>query len=154
MEFKIRRATEKNIEFLVHFRIMMFKSMGFTDQGQLETCRINSQIYFEKSIPKNEFYGWVVEVGSKIIGCGGFVIDKHPPSPLNGSGQIGYIMNIVIDPDFRGKGIATKLIDEIIKFAKSLEINVVSLHNTEMSVKIYEKLGFKDSNEMKLQLEL
>ena len=145
-------ASDEDIRILVYYRIMMFISMGFTDSEQLYQCEINSKVYFKKTIPTQEFFGWIAEIDGNHVGCGGLVIDKHPPGPVNKTGKLGYIMNVVTEPEFRGKGVGTKIMQTIISFCKDQGINVVTLHYTEMGRNIYKKLGFTDSNEMKLVL--
>ena len=59
----------------------------------------------------------------------------------------GHITNIVTKKDKRGSGIGAKMLDEIIKLAKSKQLQCVTLevnvHN-EVAIKLYEKYGFKE----------
>lgn len=132
----------------------MFASLGHSDtelNGRLN--RIFEE-YFKNSIPKNQYKGWIVQLkNGKKVGCGGLVIDNHPPGPTNLSGKIAYIMNMYVDENYRGMGMGKKIFSEILIFIKKQGIKLVSLHTSEMGKKLYESFGFKSTNEMRLYLE-
>ncbi len=52
------------------------------------------------------------------------------------------ILNMYTLPEWRGQGLATALLQEIIHFAKSTSIRRLWLHATESGRPIYEKAGF------------
>lgn len=78
---------------------------------------------------------FVAENESQLIGYIGIkaVIDE------------GYITNVAVFPQYRGKGAATALINKVFEFAKEKSLSFVSLEvrvsNSE-AVSLYEKLGF------------
>lgn len=59
----------------------------------------------------------------------------------------GHITNIVTKKDKRGSGIGAKMLEEIIKLAKSKQLSSVTLevnvHNN-IAIKLYEKYNFKE----------
>lgn len=57
----------------------------------------------------------------------------------------GHIVSIAILPEFRRKGIATKLITEVLKFLNESKINECFLEvrvTNEPAIRLYKKLGF------------
>lgn len=54
-----------------------------------------------------------------------------------------HISVICINKDFRGKGIGSFIVDDLIVLAKSKGKNKITLHSLKDSKKFYEKLGFK-----------
>lgn len=63
-------------------------------------------------------------------------------------------MNLYTHPDYRKKGIATKLLDLIIDEVKSRGIRIVTLETTEMGRPLYEKYGFvKLNDEMEFEIK-
>lgn len=131
----------------------MFKSMGFNDQKILdENDQINEK-FFHQTIPIEKFLGWVAETDEgKIVATIGLVLDTHPPAPNNPSGKIGYIMNLAVDHEFRRQGIAKALMKTVLTYLKNTNINVAELHATEVARELYEVLGFKESNAMRIRL--
>ncbi|MFW9930070.1 MAG: GNAT family N-acetyltransferase [Candidatus Thorarchaeota archaeon] len=150
-KYSIRTASLKDTPDLVRLRRIMFISMGVQDKDSLDKGDSAVTEYFQRTIPTKEFLAWVVENGKgNIIACGGLVIDQHPPGPRNFTGKVGYIMNLVVDEDYRNNGIATRIMNTILAYIKEKEISFVSLHATEMGRSIYEKFGFNSTNEMRL----
>jgi GNAT superfamily N-acetyltransferase len=82
------------------------------------------------------------------------VFDQHPPGPTNISGRIGYIMNLVTDPCYRRRGIARLMMQTMIEWLAGQGIQRVALHATDVGRPLYKELGFVDSNEMRLRVEL
>ena len=66
--------------------------------------------------------------------------------PLTPNSKIGFIDGVYVDEEYRGKGIATKLINEAINMTKEeydyMEINVMI--NNQAAYNLYKKLGFYD----------
>ena len=57
-------------------------------------------------------------------------------------GRLGYILNMYTVPEARGKGICTRLLDELMKEARKLGLKYLHLHASEERVGIYKKAGF------------
>ena len=59
----------------------------------------------------------------------------------------GYITNIAVFPEFRKKGIASKLLEFLFDFAKQKELSFVSLEVRESNmpaISLYKKFGFEN----------
>ncbi len=153
-EFTILKATISDIEDIVRLRRIMFESMGFDNQDQLNSADKAAESYFKHAIAKNEFQGWlVVSAKGEAIGTGGIVIDQHPPGPTNLSGKIGYIMNLVIVPKYRRKGISRDLMQTMLGWLRASEIKLSSLHASKDGKPLYVELGYENSNEMRLRID-
>lgn len=67
------------------------------------------------------------------------------------------IFNLGVDPDYRGRSLAEKLFDHLIKYAKdnsykSIYVNCSS--DAYGAHKLYEKMGLKRQNTLKFELSL
>ena len=62
-------------------------------------------------------------------------------------------MNVYVHPDQRGKGVARLLLERVLDECAARGVTQVSLHASEAGRPLYEKLGFKPTNEMKLKVE-
>lgn len=61
-------------------------------------------------------------------------------------GEDYYISNIAVDPEFRGQGIGTCIVENALKLAKNSGCRKVILNvtlNNEKALKLYERFGFK-----------
>jgi len=70
------------------------------------------------------------------------------------SGKLGYILNLYTIPEARKKGICTRLLNELIKEAKSLGLTYLHLHASEDGMNIYRKTGFAKPDQIELKLRL
>lgn len=58
------------------------------------------------------------------------------------------ILNLFVSEDFRGHGIGSSLMDEVIKVCNDNEIENLTLevrYNNKYAIKLYEELGFKQA---------
>jgi ribosomal protein S18 acetylase RimI-like enzyme len=70
------------------------------------------------------------------------------------SGRLGYILNLYTVPEARRKGICTRLLNELIKEAKSLGLKYLHLHASEEGRNIYRKAGFVEPDQTELILRI
>lgn len=103
-----------------------------------------SQVYSHNINSPDCFY-CIAELERKAIGF----ISLHIQQLLHHCGPVGEIQEFYIDPDYRGKGLGTLLMNEIKSYAtaqgvKSLE--VASNKRREENVAVYERLGFQLSH--------
>lgn len=99
-------------------------SVPWSEQSFLDECKNKLANYF------------VAKDNDKIIGYAGFwqVADE------------GGITNIAVDKEYRRKGIAKKLIEEMIKSAKEKDLSLLTLEVRKSNlpaISLYEKYGFK-----------
>ena len=147
----IRRATSDDIDQLVRLRLLLFEEAGELEQSQVEAMREATRAYLTKSLPQETFLAWVVESDRQIVATSGLVFFERAPVPKNLSGEEGYILNMYTLPQWRGQGLATVLLQEIIRFAKGTSIRRLWLHATESGRPVYVKVGFiATSDEMEL----
>jgi GNAT superfamily N-acetyltransferase len=148
----IRRATSDDIDQLVRLRLLLFEEAGEPLQPtQAEAVREATRAYFTKSLPQETFLAWVAESNHQIVAASGLAVFERPPAPSNLSGKEAYVLNMYTLPQWRGQGLASALLQEIIHFAKGTSIRRLWLHATPSGRPIYEKAGFiAVSDEMEL----
>ncbi|NLM13538.1 MAG: GNAT family N-acetyltransferase [Epulopiscium sp.] len=86
---------------------------------------------------------YIVEVDTKIVGYIKGSIRKVPP--LYDIRNEGKIEEIYIMPEYRGRGLATQLVNHIIEDFKSKEVDYIDIHvdyDNEIGQKFWESLGF------------
>ena len=133
--WRVRPATASDVDSLVAMRRGMFEDMGMRDEVALSAMCAASAAYFTRTLPVGEFRAWIAEVDGTPVANGGLVYHTIPPSPANLAG--------------RGQGIATAILDTILDCLRAEGISMASLHATEAGRPIYERAGFRASNEMR-----
>lgn len=101
-------------------------------------------MYFQVHISDNSFISWIAEENGKIEAVSGISFYCVPPTYSNNSSEVAYIMNMYTNPGYRRKGIATKLLDLLVKEAEERKLTKVILNASDMGRHLYEKYGFKD----------
>ena len=106
---------------------------------------------FKNDINENFFllnnYGFVIKEDEKLLGFASI----HVINKINRVSCL--IEDVVIDSNYRGKGLGKLLINHLIKFSKTLDSDKIILNSKESNTKFYEKLGFK-KNETQMIIRL
>ncbi|MBL1203190.1 MAG: GNAT family N-acetyltransferase [Nostoc sp. ZfuVER08] len=140
--FNLRQANLQDLETLIQLRLELLREVG-NIKTDCDTTKLAQAIrkYLGEKIPSGEFLAWVAEVDSQIVATSGLVFFQRPPSNGNLSGIEAYVMNVYTIPMWRGQGIATAVLKEIITFVKTTEAKRLCLYATEDGKRLYEKLG-------------
>jgi len=136
-----RRANVDDIEILIDFRVRFLNELyNHPEDDETEILRKALREYFSEAIPSDDFIASLAEYNGKIIGTSGMVVWQMP-ARYGGleSGKLGYILNLYTIPQARKKGICTRLLNELIKEAKSLGLTYLHLHASEEGINIYRK---------------
>lgn len=152
----IRKATIEDIDILIQLRFDYL----ITDRGNItndEKAAIHSQLlkYYASNINTN-FIAILAEVDMKIVSTAFIAIAEFPANPSFITGKTGTLLNVFTYPDYRRKGIASKVISKIIDEAQQMGLSLIELSATPAGKPLYEKIGFKETKskytKMKLQL--
>ncbi len=65
-----------------------------------------------------------------------------------GFGETGWIAMVLVDPEYRGSGIAGSLMQHAIAYLQGRGVKSIRLDATAMGQKVYRKLGFRDEYEV------
>jgi len=151
-----RKLNENDRDLFVSLRIIFLKDcfhdkINDTNKKQIEN---SLKIYFDEHIRKNDFIGIVGEYNGNIVSTAYLFIFDYPANPDLLNGKVGRLLNVYTFPEYRKKGIAKYLIEEIIKEAKSIGVNRINLNATEAGYKLYINLGFNEDTDKPMELIL
>jgi GNAT superfamily N-acetyltransferase len=100
------------------------------------------------------YAGWIAEAAGSPVGGLGFMEIDWPPHPLHPSeARRGYILNVYVEPEHRGRGVAGELMRLATAEGRRRGLATMVLHATAMGRPMYEKLGWAQTAEMSLQLD-
>jgi ribosomal protein S18 acetylase RimI-like enzyme len=144
-----RRATTEDAGSITLHRKAMFADMRDAPETVLEEMGQNFEPWVRRMIANDKYVGWITSDGERAVGSAGLLILDWAPHFLDPRcDQRGYILNVFVEPEYRVRGIAKALTVECMAEAKRRGIGVVALHASKKGQPVYEKLGFKTSNEM------
>ena len=141
MEF--RRATIEDIPQLLEFRIALLRSaVGEGKTEQWEIMKQKSIEYYQKSLKDNTHSAYMVYDGEVCIGTGGICFYEILPTYYKPTGKKAYIINMYTRPEYRKRGIATQVLNLLVRDALNQGYTYISLEATKMGQALYEKCGF------------
>ena len=128
----------------------MFRESG-QSEDVLGLMAIPFRDWLEPRLADGRYFGWALEQdGAEFAGLGMMEIDwpPHPSHPQ--SNKRGYILNVYVEPDFRGRGFAKRLMAEAVSEARKRRLQFIILHATKQARPLYEGLGWQYTSEMAL----
>lgn len=152
---KYREATIGDIPLLVNSRMDLLRSAnGLEPQADLSNIERELTEYYIKAISSGEHYAVLAFRENIFVGTGGICFYSVLPTYHNPTGNKAYIINMFTKPEYRGQGIATEILDRLVKQSFSKGVRFISLEATTLGKSLYEKYGFATMlNEMQLNNE-
>ncbi len=149
----IRPATVDDIPTLLHHRRSMWWDMGRRDEAILAMLEPAAQEYFSAAVPDGSYRGFLaVNQEGKVIGGAGIVISPWPGQFHQPQPKRAMILNMYVERDYRRRGIGRALMETMIAWCRKNQFSAVGLHASEEGRPLYEKMGFRPTNEMRLDL--
>lgn len=153
-EILIRPGGFGDLPHMLHHRRAMFAEIGGADEDQLDRMQEASEQYLREALPGGAYRPWMAETSSgRVVGGGGIAIVPWPGSPDFPSPRRGWILGIYTEPEFRRSGVARRIMETIIQWCRTEGFAYVSLHASLDGRQLYEKMGFRPTNEMRLYLK-
>ena len=152
LQYKI--ATSEDIAELMQIRLEMLREVNFLskDYPFSEDFYSYSRDYFLNG--QHTTVLAVDEENGKTIGCATLCYMEFMPTFSHPTGKRSHLMNVYTAPDYRGQGMARRMVEMLIEEARRRGVTEISLDATASGRPLYRKLGFQDSEEcMVLVLE-
>lgn len=137
-------ATIKEIDELTKIRIAYVKDEqnGIDEQVKQEMLK-KLPGYFCRHLSK-DLIAFIAKDNNEIIATAFLLIIEKPNSPNFINGMIGNVLNVYTMPQYRKKGISTRLMNNLIEYAKERNLDFIELKATKEGYPLYKKLGFID----------
>ncbi|MDD5766275.1 MAG: GNAT family N-acetyltransferase [Candidatus Marinimicrobia bacterium] len=150
---RIREATVSDLETIIRHRRCMFSEMGFTEKAALDAMAATSAPFIQAGLENGSYRGWLSETANSVVAGGGIVIAGFPSSPHDPQSRRAWILNVYTEPEYRQRGLAKSLMEIMINWCREQGFGSVSLHASDAGRHLYESMGFKPTNEMRLVIE-
>ncbi len=139
----IRFAEEKGIEQLIKMRwdftIEYDESKNDASYGNFEK---ECHAFLASAINSGRWFIWVAEENDKIVSHIYIELIHKVPRPRRETYPFAYMTNVYTVPEYRGKGIGSKLLREVNKWVKENKYEFVIVWPSEDSIPYYEKNGY------------
>ena len=148
-----RRATLEDVRAIAEHRRSMFRDIGYHDEIALESMMERFLPWLHAKIKSGEYMEWLaVSAGGFVVAGAGLWLMDWPAHMVGSSARRGNILNVYTEPEFRRRGLARWLVEAALHWCKAHEIDFVILHASQEGRGLYESLGFRTGNEMRIKL--
>jgi len=162
--FLIRRATVEDARVIALHRARMFHDMGEISDEAYDDFLAASQEWTERGLTSGEYIGWLAvpkDQPDLIVAGGGVQLRRVPPHPCRpardgqfAKGRHAIVLNVFTEPEWRKRGAATFVMEEILGWAREEKLDRLVLHASDQARSLYEQMGFIATNEMRFAEEL
>ncbi len=151
----IRRATPADVAALVELRLAFQQELEpIEDAAAWEWHTQAVRRYFTEKLASGELLVWVAETPDEMVSTGALILVPKPPTQQNPSGLEAFVFNMYTVPAWRGKGLATRVLEEMIRFVKSTEARRIWLYASAKGEPVYAKAGFTIKRRFRPEMEL
>jgi ribosomal protein S18 acetylase RimI-like enzyme len=149
----IRLGTAAELQTFADFWLAMFEEAGILDESAMvpdwreRFCR-----YLAGRMRDGDGAFFVAVANDTIVGTAGAIVNDGYPYFIHGIKR-GYIFGVRVEPAHRRRGLARCLTEAAIAFLQESGCRKIRLHASPFGRRIYERLGFRPTNEMELRPE-
>ena len=154
----LRLANIDDIPALVQHRRWMFEDIALSEKQRFNADELDQMdtkyaADLQRHLTDGRLQAWVIESDYRIVASGAIWYLDWLPRPDDFTGRLPYLHSVYTVPEFRGIGLARRIITRMLEECRAQGLKRVSLHASPAGREIYEALGFKPTNEMRLILE-
>ncbi|WP_312932358.1 GNAT family N-acetyltransferase [Stutzerimonas nitrititolerans] len=152
--FTVRNATADDIVWLIELRALLldgtsasYSSRSPEDSARWRTAykqwlRAHLGVHDGVQVLAAEH-----RASGQVVACATGIIDLRAPTFANPNGLCGWVQSMVVAPHWRTHGIAMRLMDGLLRWFGNRDVATVVLQTTEDASRLYERLGFRPTDE-------
>ena len=156
--YRIRTADAADIPALARHRAAMFRDMGQLAAHLNDSLERATASFLEVAMSRGEYLAWVAEDGAAppaIVGGAGVQLRPILPRPRPSTEELelgpeAIVLNVYVESAWRRRGVAEALMRAVLDALTIRGIRRVVLHASPDGRRLYERLGFVITNEMRL----
>src|SRR5690242_15522898 len=137
-EDHLRVATVADAEVIARHRVAMFRDMRALDERDADVLHDASLAYLRSALADGAYRGWVVERDGVVVAGGAILARPGLPRPENlRGGDEAYLLNVYTEPAHRRRGLARRLMEEMLAWCRARGIARVVLHASDDGAALY-----------------
>jgi GNAT superfamily N-acetyltransferase len=150
----LRRVRASDVPAVLRQREGLLRDMGDIPVEDLHRYLPRFRRWFLHELRSRRLWGFLaVTRTGRAVGGGLLWLQPRPPSPRFRQHVGPYVFSVYTEPAYRGQGIASRVVAELVRTADDLGFARVELHTTEAGRGIYERLGFVPTTQLRLTLD-
>ncbi|MCD8043015.1 MAG: GNAT family N-acetyltransferase [Tannerellaceae bacterium] len=144
----------REIDVLTELRFAFLSEMSPVPEEEWETVKSQLRSYFERHISRDDFVAFGVSLSGEIVSCAFLIVDERPGSLSFPNGLAGTILNVFTYPEYQRRGFGLAIMEAVLNETRERGLSVLFLSSTEAGKRLYEKLGFKESEYTEMNLKI
>ncbi|AKZ63554.1 GNAT family acetyltransferase [Herbaspirillum hiltneri N3] len=145
---EIRDIRSDDVNLICRHREAMFREAG-RDENSLSAMTPNFRNWLEPRIIDGSYFGFLATDNNTVVAGIGMMAIDWPPHPSHPhQDKRGYILNVYVEPAYRRRGIAGRLMEMADVEFKKRGLTYAILHSTKTGRPLYEKIGWSSTTEM------
>ena len=153
-DFIFDTATKKDIAELVRLRIAyMIDDFGSISDYERDCMEKQLPSYFERHLGK-ELIAFVARREGRLVAAAYLLVIEKTSNPFLPNGLDSEVLSVFTEESYRGKGICTHLMKDMIAWAKAHHICRIDLVATQDGYPVYKKVGFEDRKQKYVDMRL
>ena len=150
---RIRRATSRDLDVLVRQRREMWREIADHTEGELDAADRVYRPWARRRLKSGILVAWVAETRDRRVVAGGCVwLQEIQPRPGRTDQAQPYLLSMYTEPEARGGGLASRIVREALRWARARGYARMTLHASDFGRRVYERLGFTRTWEMRYRL--
>lgn len=150
---RVRLATVRDLETLVHQRREMWRAMEDHTETELDAADRAYRVWARPRLQNGTLVGLLAEAADGRVVAGGCVwLRENQPRPGWEDQTVPYLLSMYTEPEQRGKGLASRIVREAIRWSRSHGYARLVLHASDEGRGVYQRLGFTRTWEMRYRL--
>lgn len=149
-----RKATIADLPLLVDHRHRMWSDIATRSEREITEHDARFRRWARSLLASGELIGCMAESpAGSVVGSG--CVWFHPDQPRPGIPSLvsPYILSMYTEPAWRGRGIATRIVRELVRECRRAGYPNVELHGSRFGRRIYSRLGFERTWEMRYWID-
>ena len=139
----LRPSRNEDIFLLVKARLDFLRALGYCMQPEEEHQAVQQIETFLAEHLDRDLFAWIALDGETLAAVGFLQVFEVMWQPIAPKGRYGRIINILTWPAFRHQGLARKIMYELIRKARELDLAYLDLDASPEGQPLYECLGFE-----------
>jgi GNAT superfamily N-acetyltransferase len=160
----VRLATSADAAVIARHRAEMFRDMGGLPDALHDPLVAGTARYLEEAIPSGEYVGWLaspLDTPTTIVAGAGIQRRRALPRPrayasrtVLAFGNEAIVLNVFTERAWRRRGLGRLLMEHVLGWARDVQLDTLVLHASSDGRRLYESLGFVQTNEMRYDGDL
>ena len=135
-------CAEELIELRVAYLAADFGKLAPSDEASIRAALPS---YFERHLG-HDLVAFVARAeDGRIASVALLLIGEKPANPRFVNGRIGTVFNVYTVPAYRRRGLASRVMAQLLAFAHEQGLDLVELNATDEGYPLYRSLGFEDA---------